>query len=192
MFKKKNKLNSKSGFALLYVMLFIFLILVTVVITWATSMAENRLNQRTEGGAEAYQLAQAAIDDGWNDYHLKISSTDPLPSETYPDEACKATSPKVYRVYQNKNPEAVALGAPVTFAESLVGFYAYRYCTDNTSLKTTIEGIGYYKGSKITLKSDVKHDDEETCVGVLPNPVVCTLSHIKDNLLIYQTGPSGN
>lgn len=188
-----NKQNPKPAFALIYVMLFIFLILVTVVITWATSMAENRLNQRAEGGAEAYQLAQAAIDDGWNQYHIEIGNActpdDQIPSDliNYPDSGKVKRFLVAEGSYKEEN-----FGASVTLVESMKGVYDYRITGTNSSDRV-IEGIGYYKGTKITLTGKITNRGSLRLIGLpgLP-PTSCEVNYSQDTMLIYQTGPSGS
>ena len=191
-FIAKKVRQKRTGFALLYVMLFIFLILVTVVITWATSMAENRLNQRTEGGAEAYQLAQAAIDEGWIKYHDLIGDRCIIDIIDNPGKVGR------FLVGESKDVDT-DFGSTVSFSDSLKGVYDFRITYEmipyHITKQQVIEGIGYYQGTKITLKGSVKHDtnlDNEIVFDNSIPPVCESRNHENDTLLIYQTGPSGS
>lgn len=184
------KLRS-SGFALIYTLLFVVLLLITVSATWLTGMADLRLSQRSNYSVQAYQLAQAGVDDGFVSYKDQVGTAYPVPAITDPTSAC-GTPSKVFRVNPNVIPAtspSVNLSPPPALADTVEGRYDYRICT--TGSVTTIEGVGYYKGSKITLKATVTHVDTPIMgVDAGGNPVRIGTDHNKDYLTTYQTGPS--
>jgi len=150
----------RQSFALIYVMLFSALIGITIFATWAAGMSDMRQARTNESSTEAYQLAKSAIDTGWVQYKS-------APGADFPDDAC-GTPTRVQRI----NPDADLIGRsttlqdPILSSESQAGIYDVRVCIGPPKF---IEGIGYYKGNKITLRGDISADDE---------------------LLIYQKGPS--
>jgi len=193
------KFKKKPGYALVYTLLFIVLLLITVITTWVIGMADIRMQRRSEYSTEAYQLAKAAIDDGWIRYKNEIGTTNPLPSVTIPSSACSTPS-VVVRVNPNVTPATsptASLSPPPLPSATFEGRYDYRICT--TAGTTTIEGIGYYRGNKITLKATVNHDhDQEYCDGAIgstlsecqTNGGTWKINHDGDYLTIFQTGPS--
>lgn len=209
MFFLKTK---KSGYALIYTLIFIVLLLIVVVTTWITGMMDIQMARNSEYSTEAYQMAQMGIESGWTYYKSAIGETysgnqvDPVPQKTYPDNACSSPS-MIRRVDPNTTPTptetTTALSPVPSTSLTTSGSYDYRICTVAGSPSvTTIEGIGYFKGVKITLKAVVKHDtpaNEEYCAnggndfptctagGGTPSPKV---RHPKDYITIYQTGPS--
>ena len=203
----------KKAYALIYVLLFIVLLLTTVVTTWVTGMFDISLQRRTEAATQGYLLAKMGIDDGWLKYKgsSMLDSTFPRPTDlllSYPSGACNSP-PAFWRTYfdSTKLPEAKTL-TPASIpsaSDTWKGVYDYRIYTGNclsllNTGQTTIEGIGYYKGNKITLKADVTHNDREYCDGAValtesqcetfPNSGTWKIDHSRDYLTIYQTGPS--
>ncbi len=198
-----NQRKSSKGFALLYTILFIFLIVITVLMIWAAGMADIRLQRRSGSSTEAYQLAQNAIEEGWLKYHREIDDDYPMPEVFYPDDDPSGSCEQVHRVYLDGNPpgtDDVLLSELVPLDRSLAGIYDYRICIAADGVGT-IEGIGYYSGSKITLIGDITHNDVGFCDGgVGANEDNCELvgggtwklNHNDDTLNIYQVGPSEN
>lgn len=190
--KKFYPERSRRAFALIYTLLFITLLLIAVSATWFTGMADLRLARSNEYSTEATQWAKAGVDDGWLKYvsliGQKITYTD---SEvTFPPSACGATS-KVVRTNPNVNPVTTStpnLQPAPPLSETIEGRYDYRVCTSGGT--TSIEGIGYYKGNKITLKATVTHKDKELYGDILNPTKVTGLDHSDDYLTIYQAGPS--
>lgn len=192
--------TKKPGYALIYTLIFIVLLLITVSVTWVTGMLDIRMARQSEYSAVAYQMAETAIESGWTYYKNTIDSTydsvNTVPPVTYPANACGSTS-VIVRVNPNvipvTSPSANLAPGPSTVLTA-GGSYDYRICT--TAGVTTIEGIGYYKGNKITLKANVVHGaDSGVCSpvgGTFPNctPGIPIMNHPKDYITIYQTGPS--
>ncbi|KKQ18127.1 MAG: hypothetical protein US31_C0009G0026 [Berkelbacteria bacterium GW2011_GWA1_36_9] len=180
----------KKGFALIYTLLFITLLLTAVSATWFTGMADLRLSQKSNYSVQAYQLAQSAIDEGYARYKSELGSSADL-NVKYPDNAsCASTNPVVRRTVIDSG-GALTTPSPdpqlqVNVNLALNGTYDYRICN------TTIYGIGYYKGSKISLKADVSHPpaSEECTTNNLVNPPVTTCGHSNDYITTSQTGPS--
>lgn len=193
----KKILKKQNGFALIYTLLFITLLLIAASATWLTGMADLRLSGRSSNSVEAYQLAQAAIDDGFVKYKSDIG-TNLSRDDTYPTgtNACASSGPLVHRTIVNADNTLTELSTsyrlittdipPLT--QTVNGVYDYKICTA-TSV-TTIEGIGYYKGSKITLKAVVSHDADTRIYDSSVPPQQIGWNHPNDYLTIYQTGPS--
>lgn len=172
----------KKGFALIYILLFITLLLTAASATWITGMADLRLSQRSSNSVQASELAKSAIDAGFVKYKTDIS-TNLLRDDTYP------TSSQVYRIYLSGTaPAPINLSSIPSLTETTQGVYDYRIFTP--SGVTTIEGIGYYKGSKITLKAVVNHDADTTIMGPNLGDPQIGWNHPNDYLTTYQTGPS--
>lgn len=190
-----------QGFALIYTMLFVMLIVVTVLVSWATAMAEIRLQNRSGYSVQANQLARAAIEDGFVKYKSEIGNSYDIPNVVLPEaddsinSACETTNPGTYRVYvDSSTPVPVNLQTSDSAEHTAQGFYAYRVCTTGASGQTpgttTIEGIGYYAGTKVTLQGEVKHPND---IVVDPDPINLipgSIDHSADTIFIYQTGPS--
>lgn len=200
-------MKKSSSFALIYTLLFIILLLIAVSVTWFTGLADIRLARRTEYSTAAMQLAKSAIDEGWVKYKDDLLRTIyPLPNDaalTFPTGACNTTNANYFRNWPDRpaptpTPTSKPLSPAPSLADTLIGVYDYKICTSGGA--TTIEGIGYYKGNKITLKADVNHDgDTEYCSGGTGGSTqpeceaaggTWKLNHSNDYLTIYQTGPS--
>ncbi|MCL5407171.1 MAG: hypothetical protein M1429_01600 [Patescibacteria group bacterium] len=199
---KKYWQNQKNGFALIYTLLFITLLLTAASATWLTGLADLRLSQRSSYSVQSSELAKSAVDMGWSEYKIKIDNkvtyTD---SEiTFPStNACLTTNRAVHRIDLSTNPPTSS-DTTLNFAnnpsiiKTSAGVYDYNVCT--ISGVTKILGIGYYKGSKITLEGQVTHNHG----GAANLPVGCNnsdplnlctgLDHSDDYLTISQTGPS--
>ncbi len=193
-----KKQNNKRGFALLYVILFVFLIVITVLVTWATSMAESRMHRRTEGTTQAYQLAKAGLDKGWEDYHalppLGIGEENPIPEITIPSNACSNSLINRYTIENETLVEAVPfLTEGISFSDSIHGVYDYRVCNITDPIegdKILIDGIGYYKGTQVTLRGEINHDNDNPIFDFLG--IQIGINHSNDTLFIYQVGPLAN
>lgn len=191
--KKIKKTN--HGFALVYTLLFIVLLLVAVSATWFTGMADLRLSQKSNYSVQAYELAQAGIDDAFVKYKQIIGNADTIPQAVYPDpagavDACTAVNPIVHRTVYNSDGTTTQTDPRLQVGVNLAvnGAYDYRICSSQPS---QIEAIGYYQGSKVTLKATITHDtdaNERTCDSSVPP--VCTRNHDNDYMTISQVGPS--
>ncbi|MEK7142928.1 MAG: pilus assembly PilX N-terminal domain-containing protein, partial [Patescibacteria group bacterium] len=187
LFSRATLDENMRGFALIYVLLFITLIGVTVFASWAASLSETRLSRRNEHSTEAYQLAKTAIEEGWEEYRAQLDdSMDPLDiGKNLPDEACDLANPQVQRVI-----DGVLVAQPVglkpypDLTQTKLGVYDWRVCGDDLF----IEGVGYYKGNKITLKAKIDHTLDNDIVDGDGN--ITGRDHRRDTLKIYQTGPS--
>ena len=181
-----KKTRKHQNFALVYTILFLMLVMVTVLTIWATGMADVRLSHRNEASSGAYQLARSAIDDAWAKYQEEIDDKDVPASFALPAGACSTTAPTVNRYYldSKQTEENVPLNKTITLAQSQAGFYAYRICD------TMIEGIGYLKGNKITLKAEIDHTGDTDIFDTSDPPVKIGVDHSKDFITVYQTGPT--
>lgn len=163
------------------------LVMITVLTIWATGMADVRLSHRNEASSGAYQLARSAIDDAWAKYQEEIDDKDVPASFAFalPTGACSSSAPTVNRYYLDTKTtkENVPLNdTSYNLAQSQAGFYAYRICD------TMIEGIGYLKGNKITLKAEIDHNGDTDIFDDLG--VKIGVDHSKDFITVYQSGPT--
>lgn len=184
-------MHKHPAVALIYTILFIVLLMIAVSVSWFTAMSDIRLSQKNQYSVQAYDLARAAIDDGWVRYKAEVGSTNVV-SKTFPSDACGATS-MVQRFNPNKpvtddNPETVELQTMLDLSQSLVEIYDLRYCW--IAEQEVIEGIGYYQGNKITLKAAVTHNDTCDEYDAININNCIRWDHSKDYLTIHQTGPS--
>jgi len=183
----RNTFKKQSGFALVYTILFLMLVMLTVLTIWATGMADVRLSHRNEASSGAYQLARSAIDDGWAEYQEQVDNA-AVPASPFglPNVgACptNSTNPTVHRYYlDTKKGDDVPLNTTIKVEQSQAGFYAYRICD------TMIEGIGYLKGNKITLKAEVDHTGDTNIYDELGAKI--GVDHSKDFITVYQSGPT--
>lgn len=201
---KKACPPTRRGFALIYVLLFVVLLLIAVSATWFTGMADLRLSQRSQYSVQATQLAKAGIDDAWLKYKDEIGNLLTIPSVIFPPtaggiDACTDPNPLVRRTQINDdgtlsvvNPDP-RLQNSVNLAPN--GVYDYKICSTAGAPypSTTIEGIGYYKGSKITLKANVNYNPTAIMGPDPANPggqIQTGWNHTNDYLTIYQSGPS--
>lgn len=185
----------KPAYALIYTLLFIVLLLITISVTWVTGMLDIRMARQSEYSTQAYQMAEAAIESGYAYYRGQIGNSDPVPTVIYPSGAC--LTPAVHRVTLNGVGGSTETDTVFTILpNSTYGAFDFRVCSSNDP---QIEGIGYYKGSKITLKAIIVHRaDAGFCInppgGTYPgcnlDPTAKRLNHPKDYITIYQTGPS--
>lgn len=178
---------NRRAFALIYVLLFCVLISLTVFTVWAASMSEVRLARRNENSSQAYQLAKSAIDEGWTQYKAAVGSGIDT-NKSFPDTAaCNSTNPKVSRYEMASGSVSTPnLQTLPSLDVQKDGVFDFRVC--GTSL--IIEGVGYFQGSKITLKGLIVHPaGEETCDTSI-TPPICTSDHSNDTLNIEQVGPS--
>lgn len=191
--KIKNSAKQK-GFALIYTMLFVILLMITVSTTWITGLADLRLSQNTQFSAEAYQLAQIGMEEGWIKYQ-KDSKTTITATVTFPTDACNPIDTvKYFRTWPDRNivptptPTPQPLKPAPLLTDTTIGVYDYKICTIDTA--TTIKSIGYYKGSKITLEGTIEKDSSPDCLG-WEDPVtrlICNRwDHSDDKLTITQT-----
>lgn len=190
----KKHLKNKKGFALIYVLLFITLLLTAASATWVTGMADLRLSQRSSNSVQASELAKSAINEGFVDYKLRIG-TGALTPVTYPPNACVGVVNGVGSTVVRTDLNPVATSTPslkqaLTLTQTANGIYDYRICPSGAS--TIIEGIGYYKGSKVTLSAVVTHANNEctTVPDLITGTTITTCDHTNDYLTITQTGPS--
>ncbi len=164
--------------------------------TWFTGMADIRLARRSEYSTEAMQLAKSAIDEGWVKYKDEIGTDLNIPSVIFPPGVCNTTNANYFRNWPDRpaptpTPTTKPLSPAPSLDETLIGVYDYKICTSSGA--TTIEGIGYYKGNKITLKGTVTHSDVaimSTNPAPPPDEIQTGWNHDNDTLTIYQTGPS--
>lgn len=195
--------HGHKGFALIYTLLFITLLLVTVSVTWVTGMADLRLAQRSNYSIQAYELAQSAIEAGFVQYKSStmLGSSYPFPSDTtltFPSGSCTLNASNGYPVHRMTivDSSGNTTTSDALFTKSSVnlapyGVYDYRICTSSGS--TIIFGIGYYKGSKVSLQAIVSHSDVPI-MGPNPAPPPTQIqtgwNHDADYITINQSGPS--